>query len=114
MKSELISKIKKLAEISRKLQNDLENFGLSPTDGNVGTAFNQFFYSNVKDIVSSSQSLARGDHGEGASLRLKKTLPSARKNIEKLSQTPQGTRLIEQINEIKTILDFIERIYQDL
>jgi hypothetical protein len=114
MKSDFLTKLKSLKEFTIKLEKDLESLGLSSTNGETGMALNQFFNHNIKNIILACQALVRGDHGEGASLRLKRELPSALKNLASIAGSGQGRRLGNDISEIKLTIEYIQDNYEDL
>ena len=114
MKSEIPSKLKKLNQLSRSLETDLEESGVRVTALAHAVHVNQFFQNNIPNIVGACQGLLRGEANERHILRLEKSFISVFSNLEKIKDIPQTKKYLKEIGEIENILNELKQIYHKL
>ena len=108
--NEVLDKIKELRNISSEAEKKLEKDGLSITS----IPKEQLFNHNVKNIISSIEGLLRNEPSERHVIRLEKEIPDAYNNITKLKETSAGRLNSTHLDNIKELVNFIERVYPRL
>ena len=114
MKSELPSQLKKLNELVKQIENSLETKNIRITALEHGTKINQFFSNNVPGIVASCQALLRGEPTERHELRLEREFKSVFDNLNKIKELEGLKEFSENLNEIESILNQLNKIYKEI
>ena len=114
MKSERPTKLKKLNELVKKIENSLENKNIRITALEHGTKINQFLTINIPGIIFSCQALLRGEPTEKHELRLEREFRSVFDNLNKIKELEQLNELSQDLNEIESILNHLNEIYKEI
>jgi|SRR3989344_1736084 len=101
-------KLKDLKILTGQLNQKLEDDGMPITD----IPKEQLFAYNLKSITSSVESLLRNEPSERPILRLKKDIPDALVNLDKVMQTVPGRKNSIELERIKQIVKFFEQNYE--
>ncbi len=112
--NEILKNLKDLKYHARALNQNLENSGLSPTDGIAGKEKSSLFDSNISDITTAVEGLLRGESPERHILRIERSVPEVKKNIEKISQTKPGKLNFIDLQRLQQLVDYFGQNYKQI
>ncbi len=108
IQAEMLTKVKELRSISKKTEELLEKSSISITNIHK----KQLFDNNIKSIISAVESLLRNEPPERPILRLRKEIPDLYINIKNLKETEAGKLYSTELEQLKSLISYIEAIYK--
>ncbi len=111
---EILKNLKDLKYHSRALDQKLEQSGLSPTDGTAGVEKSALFDSHVIDIATAVEGLLRGESSEKHHLRISKSIPEAKRDIQKILTTKPGKMNSADLQKLQQLIEYFEANFRSI
>ncbi len=108
--SEMLIKIKELRNVSSEVSQKLEEDGMPITD----IPKEQLFNYNIKSIINAVEIILRYEPSERPTMRLKKDIPDAYVNLDKVKKTKQGMARTAELERVRALIQFVEQHYSEV
>jgi len=114
MQRDDVNLIDQLNKKSRSLRYDLEEIGVTNTNYEIGLQFNNFFSTNIPQIVSACQALLRGESREKPIITITKQIEQAEKNLKDIKKYSKTHKYLEKLEQIESMINKVKLTYQEL